>query len=57
MSMTQLYFHEPFFKAETDYRRELLARAYGKRGGRRHWVRRRRSLKALRPRPRPVAVA
>lgn len=57
MSMTQLYVHEPFFKAETDYRRDLLTRAYAKRGGRRHWVGRRPSLKLLRPRPRPVAVA
>ncbi len=57
MSMTQLYFHEPFFKAEADYRREIRARAYGKRSQRRHWVPRRRTLKVFRPRPRPVAVA
>ena len=57
MTMTQLYFHQPFLEAEMDYRRERIARGFAARPRRRHRVPARRTLKGLRRRLRPVLVA
>ncbi len=47
---------EPFLSAEIEYRQHRAAEQYSK-GGRRHWVPRRPSLRLPQQRRRPLSVA